>query len=166
MLRPTRSWPAFPLKSLGTECKQVNLLFSINDGYLPHCLVTLNSVLKRSPKDLEVNVYLFALSLSYASLQALYRVCASRPNTSLRPITINRFDLQSFPMPPAKDIAHISLETYFRLFAAKYLPSSLGKIIYLDSDIIVKDSLVDLWDVNLDRHPCAAVYQLDRSVGD
>jgi lipopolysaccharide biosynthesis glycosyltransferase len=142
----------------------VNLLFSLNDSYLFHCLVALNSALKQLPKELEVNVYLFSLSLSRDSLQVLNQLCVSRSNTFLHPIAIQRCDLHAFPMPPAKDIAHISLETYFRLFAAKYLPSSLEKIIYLDSDIIVRDSLVALWDVNLERYPLAAVFQFDRPV--
>ena len=47
-------------------------------------------------------------------------------------------------------IRHISVETYYRLFAQFVLPSHLDRILWLDSDIIVKGPIVELYDHNID----------------
>ena len=41
--------------------------------------------------------------------------------------------------------------TYLRLLIPTFLPKSLEKAIYLDSDLIVHGNIADLWDVDLDR---------------
>ena len=46
---------------------------------------------------------------------------------------------------------------YHKLILPLLLPSYVNKFVYLDCDIIVKDSLFELWDTNLDHFPLAAV---------
>ena len=45
---------------------------------------------------------------------------------------------------------------FYRLFFVKLLPATLKKVIYLDVDIIVRQSLLPLWNINLGDHPIAA----------
>ena len=52
---------------------------------------------------------------------------------------------------------HITHTAYFRLMAAELLPSWLDKVIYLDSDVLVKDDLGKLWDEPIEDHYCLAV---------
>jgi len=47
--------------------------------------------------------------------------------------------------------------TYYRITAARVLPTDLKKVLYLDSDIIVRRSLQEVWDTGLDGHALAAV---------
>lgn len=49
------------------------------------------------------------------------------------------------------NIRHISIETYYRLFAQFVLPGHLDRILWLDSDIIIKDSVDKLYDQAIDR---------------
>lgn len=46
---------------------------------------------------------------------------------------------------------------YFRLWLAEFLPKTINKILYLDVDIIVRHSLLPLWNTNLDGYAVAAV---------
>ncbi|WP_172806149.1 glycosyltransferase family 8 protein [Bradyrhizobium erythrophlei] len=46
---------------------------------------------------------------------------------------------------------------YFRLLAPKLLPADLHKVLYLDSDIIVRRSLADLWNTDISGYALAAV---------
>ncbi|MEL7006872.1 MAG: glycosyltransferase family 8 protein, partial [Bacteroidota bacterium] len=52
---------------------------------------------------------------------------------------------------------HASIANYFRLLIPDLLPKNLEKVVYLDSDIIVLCSLSELWNVNLNERPLAAV---------
>ena len=46
---------------------------------------------------------------------------------------------------------------YYRLWLADILPESVRKVIYLDGDVIVRQSLLPLWNTNLGDYPIAAV---------
>ena len=50
-----------------------------------------------------------------------------------------------------------SMAHYFRLLAPRVLPMDINKVLYLDSDLIVRDSLRDLWSIDLSGYALAAV---------
>lgn len=41
--------------------------------------------------------------------------------------------------------AHLTVETYYRLFISDILPSDIDKVLWLDCDIIVAGDLKELW---------------------
>ena len=47
-------------------------------------------------------------------------------------------------------------EMYYRIFAARYLPQDMDKILYLDPDLIVRKDLQSLYDLNIDNYYFAA----------
>ena len=57
---------------------------------------------------------------------------------------------------PIMNNCHFPISTFYRLFVAEVLPPELKKVIYLDVDIIVRQSLLPLWNINLGDHPIAA----------
>jgi lipopolysaccharide biosynthesis glycosyltransferase len=56
----------------------------------------------------------------------------------------------------------VSLAVYYRLLGPHILPGSITKILYLDSDIIVRRSLTELWNIDLGRYALAAVEDVGR----
>ena len=52
---------------------------------------------------------------------------------------------------------HITHTAYLRLMAARLLPESIEKVIYLDSDVLVRDDLTEMWDMELADNYCLAV---------
>jgi UDP-glucose:(galactosyl)LPS alpha-1,2-glucosyltransferase len=52
---------------------------------------------------------------------------------------------------------HISVSTYFRLCLDKLMPTNVSRAIYLDSDILIRGSLRELWAVDLGENVLAAV---------
>lgn len=50
---------------------------------------------------------------------------------------------------PALENTHISKATYYRLWLTEILPNSIDKVLYLDGDIIVRHSLLPLWNTDL-----------------
>ena len=55
---------------------------------------------------------------------------------------------------------HITHTAYFRLLAARLLPDTIDKVIYLDSDVLVKDDLMELWDLDLKGNYCLAAIDI------
>lgn len=51
---------------------------------------------------------------------------------------------------------HISEATYYRILAADLLPPELSRVIYLDSDLVVREDLGRLFETDLAGHPLAA----------
>lgn len=54
----------------------------------------------------------------------------------------------------------ITIEAYFRISLADLLPLNVGRVIYLDCDIIVMGSLKPLWHIELNGFKLAAVAEL------
>jgi len=52
---------------------------------------------------------------------------------------------------------HMSLATYARILLARLLPQDLERVLYLDTDVLVRADLCDLWSRPLEGHTCLAV---------
>ena len=55
---------------------------------------------------------------------------------------------------------HVSIATYYRLFITEVLPKDIHKILYLDGDMIVRHSLSDLWNMDIECYPLGAVHDM------
>jgi lipopolysaccharide biosynthesis glycosyltransferase len=51
---------------------------------------------------------------------------------------------------------HITHTAYYRLLAARLLPESLERVIYLDADVLLRDDLSQLWSLDIGNHFCLA----------
>jgi lipopolysaccharide biosynthesis glycosyltransferase len=54
----------------------------------------------------------------------------------------------------------VSVATYYRILAARILPTDIDRVFYLDSDMIVRSSLAELWNTDLSGRALAAVGEL------
>ena len=57
-----------------------------------------------------------------------------------------------------------SIASLYRLFIPQLINKSIGKIIYLDADIIVNCNISNLWDINLGEYPLAAVPEFSNGI--
>lgn len=55
---------------------------------------------------------------------------------------------------------HVSIATYYRLFLTEVLSANLHKVLYLDGDMIVRHSLLELWNYDLEGSPLGAVHDM------
>lgn len=51
---------------------------------------------------------------------------------------------------------HVTPAAYLRLLTAELMPETVGRVIYLDSDLLVCEDLTGLWNLPLDHHYCLA----------
>lgn len=64
--------------------------------------------------------------------------------------------MQKLTFPKGKNRNDITRTTYYRLYLAELLPVELDKVLYLDGDVIVRHSLLPLWNTNVDEKAVAA----------
>lgn len=132
----------------------INILLATDDNFVQHCCVTITSVLVNNQ---DVVIYLFTEGLTSEHVEQLNSV-ATAYGGELHIHKVRHEQVKDFPMPSYMS-SHISIATYYRLFAAIILPDTVEKIIYLDCDIVVRGSLKELWDTPMDDYALAAVYQ-------
>jgi lipopolysaccharide biosynthesis glycosyltransferase len=130
------------------------ILLCTDDNYVQHCAATIISVLKHNEN---VIIYLFSTGISAENNRALADIAAIY-NAEINIILIEESLILDFPMSNEAS-SHISVATYFRLFVELKLPKTIDKVIYLDSDMIVRTSLLNLWQLPMDNQAVGAVYQ-------
>ena len=64
-------------------------------------------------------------------------------------------------IPQKEDWHRLPLTTYYRLYLGMLLPSTIKKIIYIDGDMIVRRSLMPLWNLDMEGKAIAAASDTD-----
>ncbi|MBQ3698514.1 MAG: glycosyltransferase family 8 protein [Prevotella sp.] len=73
-------------------------------------------------------------------------------------ITFYHVDVTKFPcFPNVKMGSHVTQAAYYRLMLSEILPKSIHKVLYLDGDIIVRHSLLPLWNIDMKERPVGVV---------
>jgi lipopolysaccharide biosynthesis glycosyltransferase len=119
-----------------------------------HCCTTIVSILCNN-KD--VSISLFTEGLRDENVDLINNLVSQYGGT-LRIYTIDSSTVKNFPMPVLGG-SHISIATYYRLFASLILPQEIKKAIYLDCDIVIRGSLEPMWNIDLSDYALGAVYQ-------
>jgi len=120
----------------------MNLLVTLNEANIPILRVMLYSLLKNNPSE-TFDLYLLHSRLNGQNLQEIRR---GFDPVRLRLHAVSAGDTA---LAGAQTSSRYPVEIYYRLFAAQYLPESVSRILYLDPDIIVLQSLRPLYDTDL-----------------
>ncbi len=112
--------------------------------------VTLRSAVDHLSVGRRLTVFLVDSGIAESSWIGLKETLANLP-IDLIPIP---FDM--VPLRHLKTSHHISHAAYARLLAAEILPQQLRRVLYLDSDLLFRDDLCQLWDATFDGAWCLA----------
>lgn len=63
----------------------------------------------------------------------------------------------SFPVGMKGQLRYLTLAAYYRLFLGDILPSTVEKVLYLDCDMIVRYSLAELWNTDIEDYAIGCV---------
>lgn len=130
----------------------IHILCSTDDKYAPWCGIMLTSLFESNPGEHFV-VFLLTAGLNeknttdFQLLSARYRV----------EILFVSIDLGLLEGLSIREGDTVSLATYFRLLAPRFLPSDIHKVIYLDCDIIVDGPIRSLWETDINDYAVGAV---------
>ncbi|MDG6369689.1 glycosyltransferase family 8 protein [Glaesserella parasuis] len=128
----------------------MNIVFCCDEKYSPYLAVNILSILNHH--KIMMNFYVLDLGISSESKECIINIVDNHRG-SIEFIPINEDDFSEFP----QTISHISKTTYARLKIADYV-KNVDKVIYLDIDLLIAGSIIDLWNINLDKYHIAACF--------
>lgn len=128
---------------------RMQILTTLNENYLPRLHVLLTSICISQPGD-KPDIWLIHSGLSEEALSRVQSLCRLF-GFGFYPVMA---DSSAFTNAPVS--AQYPREMYYRLLAAQLLPDTLDRVLYLDPDILVINSLRPLWEIDLKGNLFAA----------
>jgi UDP-glucose/galactose:(glucosyl)LPS alpha-1,2-glucosyl/galactosyltransferase len=129
----------------------LEVLAACDSRYLPHAATMICSLLEHNKVSI-IHLFYSQIDPRYLSdLEKMVRgydsrlVCHEIIADDFKDLRVDKMSSQS------------SIANYYRLVAPQVLPITTKKILYLDSDMIVRSSLDDLWNIDLGNNALAAV---------
>ena len=129
----------------------MHIFYAINNAYTQHAYVSIISVLKNNQNE-AIHFYIMSNDLSeknknlFSELEKKFNNCQ-----------LTFFDMDESQFSHLKlNISHIGCQTYFRYLIPELAPN-LNKALYLDADLVVNDSLIDLWNTDISNDYAAGV---------
>ncbi|MGY4384239.1 lipopolysaccharide biosynthesis glycosyltransferase [Pedobacter sp. UYP24] len=116
----------------------LNLVFTIDENFVRHFSVALVSVLENN-KDLDLNIFVIHDIENLNKLTEVIDFFKAKYDFKVRLLSLDNSVLANF-----KVSLHLSKAVYFRLFLPEILPKDLDKILFLDSDLVVTNTLREL----------------------
>lgn len=135
-----------------TEINKIAIAISLNKQYTSHCLVLLCSILKNSTNPSNIHFFVFTKENEKVDIHTISRIVEKyHANIDFIEILPQRY----------RDLSQIEYKTvdaYSRIFAPKML-LELGyeKIIYCDTDLMVRRDIKALWDTDLGDSTIGAI---------
>ena len=118
-----------------------HIAFCCDDNYLIPACIMLESLMKTN-KDCRFIAHTFSDDLSEKSIEKLKSTIeAGRSELVLHVLPGHAKEL----IQNAPTLRHISIATYYRLFLPYVIDENIGKVLYLDCDILVRGSVEELF---------------------
>lgn len=115
----------------------MNILVAVNDAYVHPLAVMLASLLENNQQH-NVSVYLLYSDICELNIRKINRLI-HKYNTEFFPIKIESNFLSQVP------INGFAKETYYRLFAYRFLPEELDRVLFLDPDMVVDGDIGEMY---------------------
>lgn len=129
----------------------IHIATAIDDSYCRHLAVMLRSLFENKTLDYEIHLYILNSGLSARVKNTL---CDS---TQEYPLQIHYVPVDRSVYHGLAEQPHISLEAYFRIHLPELLSEDVKKVIYMDPDIIIKEDLYELWNIDISDYVLGAV---------
>lgn len=132
---------------------KTGICFACDDKYIPYLCVAIQSLVENSSLENLYDIVIISTQISEKNKNLIIR------NYSRKNITIRFYDveknLQKYDSALFYTSTRFSICTYYRFFIGEIF-KYFAKIIYLDSDIIIKDDIAKLYNVDLQDNYVAA----------
>jgi len=127
----------------------MNVLVTLNSNYLKQLTVMLTSLIQSNP-GIHFIVYIAHTSMTRQDFAFINQ----HVDTSICTIVEIKIPADLFNDAPIT--RRYPKEMYYRIFAPQYLPKDLDRILYLDPDLVVINSLHELYNIDLRENLFAA----------
>lgn len=126
------------------ELPEIPVIFSVNEDYIPYLAVAIASIRANASPNYKYRLYILHNSVEANKFYPMLKL--QKENIIIQPLDIGErvADL----VEKAFVSKHIAVETYFRILIPK-LFENYQKVIYLDSDLIIKEDIRWLYMENI-----------------
>lgn len=128
----------------------ISVVTAVNDRYLGPATVMLYSLMSSLAPGYRVEAWIMTTRLAAESRHAITHALR------MFPIEIEFLEVADLRLTGLKIDGHVSVETYLRLLAAERL-GFLDKVLYLDADLLVRQSTHPLFEVDATKAHLLAV---------
>ncbi len=129
----------------------INIALAPDDNYARHCAAVMASAISSAQDEDFLNFYILSGNLSDANEQKLKELCAGK-NANVHILKIDETQFKGFPSS-----AYITVNTWYRFKISSLLPKETSRVLYLDCDTIVRESLRPLFELDFGGAYAAAV---------
>ena len=136
-----------------TYKNKIPVFFTVDDNYINYMTITLRSIVDHSKKTNRYDIYVVHTGLSKESRQKVLKV------TNKENFFIHFYNVS----PKIQDLQlrlelrdYYSISTYYRLFLPGLFPL-INKAIYLDSDIVVREDIANMYTIDMKDNLLGAV---------
>ncbi len=134
--------------------EDIRILFTVDENYIRHIPPVLKSV-QIANQNAHAQICLIAGALSEGSVAGLRDYCEKLG------FSFSLFQTPESLFADALVNRHYSKAMYYRLLASEILPDSWDRVLYLDPDVLVINSLLPLWNMQLEGNCFAAASHLE-----
>lgn len=139
---------------------KIHVVCATDNKYLPYCGVMITSLFENG-KDDNICVHVIGSKLDKLSISSLENLS----NIYKQDILI--YDFERYVSDEIKDVLlaaaslhpnhHVSLAGYNRFFISQILDYHIDRVIYFDCDVVICDSLKELWNVDVGNYAIGCV---------
>ena len=127
----------------------MNILISANEKYVSQACIMLNSLFQSNINN-DFNIYLFHSSLNADDIQDIRNICDKY--NKKRVVKFIPCVVKDNYFKDAVINTHVTKEAYYRLLLSELIKdNNIKRILYLDVDLIVKESIDKLYNYNFKK---------------
>ncbi len=131
---------------------KISIVCATDDNYAPYCGIMLTSVFENN-RDREVDAYILTDKPFQAKNNRRFERLSKKYGAKIDFVLVDNDFFKQFPIQDE----HLSICTYYRLYAEELLPKDLDKVLYLDCDIVVDRPIGELFDMDWDGYAVGAI---------
>lgn len=134
--------------------RNLHVVYASDDKFAEILGVSLVSLYEKNTEMEEIHIYVLDSGVSDVNKKRLCSICDKYRRKSIRFISARDIS-KILSMSVSTDRG--SLSQYARMFVSRDLPETLERVLYLDCDIIINDSLYEFWNLDLKGKTIAAL---------
>jgi len=135
--------------------QRLNIVYATDDNYAIFAGTSMLSLLENNKQFSSINVYILDDNISSDNRKNLKKI-AEEFGRSIEFLDVRVF-LEKAKTLGVKSWNNASLSSYSRIFIAELLPEKIDKVLYLDCDTLITDSIDELYNTSMGQYPLAAV---------
>jgi lipopolysaccharide biosynthesis glycosyltransferase len=132
----------------------IEVVFTIDENYVQHCAVTITSLCNNTP-NAKINISIVHNGISKKNISKLNKYLKSFVNIN----QVNWLEINPELLKDAPLTHHVSLATYYRILLPDILDKNLNKVLFLDSDLIIRENITPLWQTEISQFSHAGVIE-------